>query len=67
MRPLLVLVLTVWRLLAQTGPDGLVISGTVSDATGAAIPGAEVTLVRERSTARAIVTDSGGNFRPSRC
>jgi hypothetical protein len=63
MRPLLVLVLTVWRLLAQTGPDGLVISGTVSDATGAAIPGAEVTLVRERSTARAIVTDSGGNFR----
>jgi hypothetical protein len=63
MRPLLLLGLTAWSLLAQAGPDGLAVSGTVSDATGAAIPGAEVTLAREGSPARVTVSDSGGDFR----
>jgi protocatechuate 3,4-dioxygenase beta subunit len=60
---LLLLAIAAWSLLAQTGPDSLSVSGTVSDPTGAAIPGAEVALTRDGSPARAVLTDSGGNFR----
>jgi hypothetical protein len=63
MRPLLLLALTAWSLLAQTGHDGLSVSGIVSDPTGAAVPGSDVTLVREGSPPRTVSTDSGGNFR----
>ena len=60
---LLLLAIAAWCALAQTGPDGLSVSGTISDSTGAAIPGAEVALLRDASPARTVLTDSGGNFR----
>jgi hypothetical protein len=62
MRVLLVAI-AAFTALAQTGLDGFAVTGAVSDATGAAIPGAEVALVRDGSRARVTLTDSGGNFR----
>jgi hypothetical protein len=60
---LLLIAIAAWRALAQTDPNSFAVSGTVSDATGAAIPGAQVALVRDGSTAITVLTDRGGNFR----
>jgi len=60
---LLLIAIAAWSALAQTGPEALAISGTVSDVTGAAIPGAEVSINRDGSRARAALTDGSGNFR----
>jgi Carboxypeptidase regulatory-like domain len=61
----LVFVFAAWSVSvsAQTGPDALSVSGAVSDATGAAIAGAEVTLNRDGSQHRTASTDNSGNFR----
>ena len=60
---LLLLAIAAWSALAQTGPDLLAVSGTVVDASGERIPGAEVGLIRDGTRARTAFTDPSGNFR----
>src|SRR5215469_12625395 len=60
---LLLIAIAAWTALAQTGPDSLAVSGTVMDASGERIPGAEVELVRDGTPARTASTDPNDNFR----
>ena len=60
---LLLIAIAAWTTLAQSGPDSLAVSGTVVDASGERIPGAEVELVRDQTPARTASTDPSGNFR----
>jgi Carboxypeptidase regulatory-like domain/TonB dependent receptor len=62
---LLLIAIASWCAVAQSGPEALSVSGTVSDPTGAPIPEVDVALLRDGSPARAAFTDSGGSFRLS--
>src|ERR1700674_3308598 len=62
-RAVLVILISSGLARGQGGPTGA-IDGTVQDASGAVVPGAEVQIISSATggIARAVVTDTGGSF-----